>query len=206
MTKLQRDFLGPFLECNGTINRPSDISQIAGAGVLSLTIKHIIYTPTFKVLNGLGAEETWYACGGTSAYKEARDTLPKVDFEHFCLFACGPELMRFSVTPYSGLRALFPKGYVDYLDPAFQAHMALEKALSSAFSGRRNAAYAAKYGLPTPASAYALKTTMPAAAGLPLSIVRPTILSAQRAPSPAVAPPAGAATNPFRAPVRRRKP
>lgn len=202
MTKLQRDFLGPFLECNGSINRPSDISPIAGAGVLALTIKHISHTPTFRVLDGLGAEETWFACGDAYAYKEARDTLPKADFERFCLFACGPELMRYSVTPYAGLRALFPKGHVDYLAPDFRAHMDMEKALSKASVWRRNAAYAAKHGLPTPAVMTVPMTTMPIAAGLAppvrLAVAKPVVVPV--APVPNIGP----TTNPFLAPPKRR--
>lgn len=179
MTKLQRDFLGPFLECNGSINRPSAISLIAGAGVLSLTIKHVRYTPKYDVSNDVGGIESWRDCGYASAYEEARDTLPTADFERFCLYECGPELMRAPAVPfYAAMRSLFPKGHVDYLAPDFRDHLDLSKKLKMAFTERRNAVYVANHGLPSPGVAAGLAVPVRLAAGEP--VVAPGIKSARK--------------------------
>ena len=135
MAKLQRDFLGPFVQCNGAINRPARLSCFDSATVV--LVAHVRGTPTVAVRD-TGSLEIWHACGSTEAYLEAKRTLPASEFENFALLACGPSL----AGPGCRLplvRQRFPAGFVEYQSAEFIAHMALSRALASQVYARRAA-------------------------------------------------------------------
>jgi len=146
MTRLQRDFLGPFVECNGSINRPPAATTLNLAG--AIVAKNISYTPKVRVRDDSGGEEEWRNCGSASAYHEARKTLPQAEFERFAAMACGPEFAYNGAARalYPLMAKLIPQGVVDYLGKDWQEHMSLSKTLSQAWNDRRNAAYLDKRG------------------------------------------------------------
>jgi hypothetical protein len=154
MTKLQSDFLGPFVECNGAINRPPSTSALNLAG--KVVAKNIIYTPTVRVIDESGAQEVWHSCGQTSAYHEAKRSLSQADFELFAATACGFEFSYNDAARalYPQMAALFPQRVVDYRSKQVSDHLAQEEALAAADSARRSAAYLAKHGgvLPAPSA------------------------------------------------------
>lgn len=143
MTRLQTDFLGPFVECNGAINRPPTKTGLNLAGKLVAT--HIRYSPTVRVRDDAGGEEVWHACGQVGAYKEARDTLPQAEFERFAALACGPEFSRLATSRalYPQMAKLYPSG-IDYLSEPYKSHAALSDQLQNAEQARRHAGYVAK--------------------------------------------------------------
>ena len=196
MTKLQRDFLGPFVECNGSINRPPAATTLNLAGAIVAT--NIRYTPKVRVRDDSGAEEHWHNCGQASAYHEARATLPHAEFEHFAAMACGPEFAYNGAARalYPQMAKLYPNG-IDYLSKDVTAHLALEKQLGETASERRNAAYLAKRG-----------GTLPAHPG-PAPVVLKVVTMAQVLSNMGVAPAAPAAATPTPAPApapTRRRP
>lgn len=153
MKKLQHDFLGPFVETNGQINRPEATTALKISG--KLVVKNIIYTPRCKVIDEAGTEEQWHSCGEVVAYKEARETLTQAEFEHFAAMACGPS---FAWSPqakalYPQMAKLYPRG-IDYLSSEYKAHSQLSDALRDAVYARRSAEYKAKLasGIIKPAS------------------------------------------------------
>lgn len=135
MTKVHTDFLGPFVEANGQITRPGELSRIVGSSIVKC--KTIPHSPKVVFSDDMGNQETWYACGSTLAYREARNSLPQKEFEHFAILACGPSLADRRFTQPARVRPFFPNGCVNYLSQEFQAHMALSKELEKRVHSRR---------------------------------------------------------------------
>jgi len=135
MTKIQNDFLGPFVECNGSINRPTAPSSLLDSK--QIQAKHVRYTPNVRVKDENGCEEIWTYCGLTSAYKEARDFMPKAEFERFAATACAEILPTMQNVPPLLVKELCPLGYFDFRSKESRDHLALSTALSDAASKRR---------------------------------------------------------------------
>lgn len=141
-SKLHSDFLGPFVICNGSINRPI-VKETPTKDVAK--VQNINYTPTVRVTFEDGSQDVWVSCGNDLAYKEARDTLPNVEFEKFARMAAAFEIVQtgsLAQQNYPSVVALHPGGRVDYLSTAVQEHMDFAKKLAQQVYDRRSAAYA----------------------------------------------------------------
>lgn len=153
-SRLQHDFLGPFVECNGTVNRPGAKTEL-NLGDGKLAIKHVRYTPQFRVRDAAGNEETWYSCGEATVYHEAKATLPREQFERWAAMACAPEFAYSGVARelYPAMAKLVPATVLDYLGVEWKAHSGLTEQLKAASVAMRQEAYLAKHGgkLPAPA-------------------------------------------------------
>jgi hypothetical protein len=191
VTRLQSDFLGPFVECNGAINRPPAATSLNLDGPIVGT--NIRYTPRVRVRDDAGREEHWHNCGDASAYREARKTLPRAEFERFAAMACAPEFAYNGAARalYPQMAKLIPPGPVDYLGKDWQEHDALSKTLSQAWCDRRNAAYQAKRGgsLPAHAGPAPVQLRVSSAAQVLDSIRAAAVASPASTPASALAPP-----------------
>lgn len=152
MSQLQCDFLGPFVECNGAVNRPPAPTALDLTG--KVVAKNIIYTPRVRVIDAAGREEEWHSCGEVSAYHDARQSLSQAEFEHFAAMACGPQFSRNAAARalYPQMAALYPNG-IDYLSADYRAHSAQDEQMKKSFYARREAAYQAKRAAQPPAPA-----------------------------------------------------
>lgn len=134
MPKLHHDFLGPFVECNGAINRPMENKRVPSS--LLKSVRPVAGTPTVHLKLENGSEQLWHDCGGAPAYKQARDTLPKDEFENFVAMAASFSVM----SSGKGARALYPDvarhhpaGHIDHQSAQVREHLAESRRLQQAY-------------------------------------------------------------------------
>jgi len=134
-TKIQNDFLGPFIECNGAINRPTANSSLLESKLIR--ISRIPRSSKVKIKDENGCEEYWHQCGSSVAYKESRDTMSKVEFERFAANGCAELLVLLPKAPRALIKNLHPKGHFDHGSKEFRDHLNLTRSLCDAAIKRR---------------------------------------------------------------------
>lgn len=139
------DVIGPFVQCNGAINRPMvdlDLPSLAFAKV-----KPIIYTATVRVFfEGPGdKQDVWHDCGSIGAYEQASNTMSSEDLlqflrmeTSFAVMDCGSA----SQAAYPWAKGFHPEGRVNHLSATVQKHFQLSKEMEAANSAKQALAYA----------------------------------------------------------------
>lgn len=164
MAKLKRDFLGHYVECNGSINRPI-VDRHAPIGSI-IKVAHVKNTPHVKLTFEDGSTAQWESCGMTHIYNRAKKTLSEEKFHLFVLMDASYAVMsagRAGALAYPEVAKLNPKGYLDYQSVEWQTHKSIIEKLKEGYS----AEMAKKYVAVKPED-----TKMPGAhAGKPLKMV-----------------------------------
>lgn len=106
--KVEKDFLGFYIDFNGQINRPSlETSLDLNDAIKAKIVK---YSNDIEFKDSSGRSELWSSCGYSRAYFEAKNFLSKEKFEEFAVLACGYEFAKIGQTRdlYPRLKSMFP--------------------------------------------------------------------------------------------------
>ena len=134
MAKLQKDFLGPFVECNGQINRPMTTTHLTCEKIIK--VSHVADTPCVRVIFEDKSEDEWKNCGFVTAYKQAKKIFTENEFKDYVLMSASFSVMdsgAIAQKAYPDVANIWSTGHVQYGTEKVRKHLDLEKSLSDLF-------------------------------------------------------------------------